>query len=388
MVLARGQAMLSGMKRSRVGRSKKGKRAAKESLVVPVDPSKKEGKKKAKVHEAPITSLLITSIDVLAMSKPISPFAVVTRGSARRTCNQTRLVIVLVGKDEKGSKDLPIDLSAGDKSSSGGKEIRNTLTKEGIHVNATAREFSALNECNINICELKGLADPARGGLIVEGGTVGIDLDIDMARDDGVETAGAQTELAPATRVETHDDSICDDVIIVLLHESPAMHDSLGIELLPVIESTKVVEPATIASRLAEELPRPFNSNDYFAGLGAFLDTIGLPMIMDKLIAHAVPTSEGVVDPNSLALIPHGGTPATVSGEGTSFDDFEGLRDNMLDQDAYDSYDDMDEDPAVRLSGKVVDSSSSSDKGIKVSHARGDDLDLTLRVSRFHIQNM
>ncbi|GMY23534.1 hypothetical protein FCV25MIE_18775 [Fagus crenata] len=327
MVLARGQAMLSGMKRSRVGRSKKGKKAAKESLVVLVDPSKKEGKKKAKVHEALITSLLITSIDVLAMSKPVSPSA---------------------GKDEKGSKDLPIDLSAGDKSSSGGKEIRNTLTKEGIHVNATAREFSALNECNINICELKGLVDPAGGGLIVEGGTVGIDLDIDMTRDDGVETAGAQIELALATRVETHDDSICDDVIIVPLHESPATHDSLGIELLPVIESTKVVEPTTIASRLAEELPRPFNSNDYFAGLGAFLDTIGLPMIMDKLIAHAVPTNEGVVDPNSLALIPHGGTPATVSGEGTSFDDFEGLRDNMLDQDAYDPYDDMDEDPAVR----------------------------------------
>ena len=103
-----------------------------------------------------------------------------------------------------------------------------------------------------------------------------------------------------------------------------------------MIESTKVVEPATIAGRLAEELSRPFNYDDYFAGLGAFLDTmqpsyIGLPMIRDKLIAHAAPTSEGVVDPNNLAFIPHGGTLATVSGDGTSFNDFERLRGDMLD---------------------------------------------------------
>ena len=41
-----------------------------------------------------------------------------------------------------------------------------------------------------------------------------------------------------------------------------------------MIESTKVVEPATIAGRLAEEPSRPFNSDDYFAGLGAFLYTM------------------------------------------------------------------------------------------------------------------
>jgi hypothetical protein len=70
------------------------------------------------------------------------------------------------------------------------------------------------------------------------------------------------------------------------------------LQLPPMIESTKVVEPATIADRLAEELSRTFNSDDYFAGLGAFLDTMrpsyaGLLMIRDKLIAHVVPTSEG-----------------------------------------------------------------------------------------------
>ncbi len=88
----------------------------------------------------------------------------------------------------------------------------------------------------------------------------------------------------------------------------------------PIIESTKVVEPATITVRLAEEPSRPFNSDDYFARLGAFLDTmrpnyVGFPMIRDKLIAHATPTSEGVIDPNNLVLIPHGGTSATVSGD-------------------------------------------------------------------------
>jgi hypothetical protein len=56
-----------------------------------------------------------------------------------------------------------------------------------------------------------------------------------------------------------------------------------------MIESTKVVEPATIAGRLAEEPSRPFNSDDYFAGLGAFLDTmqpsyVSLPMIRDTAV--------------------------------------------------------------------------------------------------------
>ena len=107
----------------------------------------------------------------------------------------------------------------------------------------------------------------------------------------------------------------------------------------PAIESTKVADPATIAGRPTEELSRLFNSDDYFAGLGAFLNTmrpscVGLPMTRDKLIAHAAPTSEGVVDPNNLALIPHGGTPATISGDETSSNDSEGLRGGVLYQDA------------------------------------------------------
>jgi hypothetical protein len=53
-------------------------------------------------------------------------------------------------------------------------DVGNTLPEEGVHINATARELSTLNESNINICEPKGLADPTRGGLIVEGGTSGI----------------------------------------------------------------------------------------------------------------------------------------------------------------------------------------------------------------------
>jgi hypothetical protein len=53
-------------------------------------------------------------------------------------------------------------------------DVGNTLTEEGVHVNATAGEFSTLNESNINICGPKGLVDPARGKLIVEGGTAGI----------------------------------------------------------------------------------------------------------------------------------------------------------------------------------------------------------------------
>ncbi len=163
-----------------------------------------------------------------------------------------------------------------------------------------------------------------------------------------------------------------------------------------IIESTKVVEPATIAGRLAEELFMPFNYDDYFAGLGTFLDTmrpsyVSLPMIQDKLLAHATPTSDRVIDPNNLALIPHGGTPTTVSGDGTSSNDSEGLRGGMLDQDAQDPYDDMDDNLVVKevpapFSGEVVDTSSSSGEGIEVSPARGDDLDLTLRVpySRLH----
>uniref|UniRef100_A0A2N9EE56 Aminotransferase-like plant mobile domain-containing protein n=1 Tax=Fagus sylvatica TaxID=28930 RepID=A0A2N9EE56_FAGSY len=354
------------------GRSKKGKRVAEKSPVAPIDPSK-EGKKKAKVHVDPATSFPITSVDVLATSKPVSPSIVVTIRSARRTRNQSKLVTVPVEKDEKDSKDLPIDISAGDKSPNGGKEtsakavkafagdvdaavdVGNTLTEEGVHVNATTGEFSTFNESNINICEPEGLTDPARGGLIVKGGTAGIDLDIDLAGDDGVETVGAQTELAPGWSG-------------VPPHASLATHDSLGIEFLPMIESTKVVEPTTIADSY-----------------------VGLLMIWDKLITHATPTSERVIDPNNLALISYGGTPATVSGDGTSSNDSEGLRDGMLDQDAQEPYDDMDDNLVVRkvsapFSGEVVDTSSSSGEGIEVSPARGDDLDLTLRVpySRLH----
>ena len=140
----------------------------------------------------------------------------------------------------------------------------------------------------------------------------------------------------------------------------------------------------------------PFNYDDYFVGLGTFLDTmrpsyVSLPMIQDKLIAHAAPTSDRVIDPNNLALIPHGGTPTTVSGDGISSNDSERLRGGMLDQDAQDPYDDMDDNLVVKevpapFSGEVVDTSSSSGEGIEVSPARGDDLDLTLRVpySRLH----
>jgi hypothetical protein len=53
-------------------------------------------------------------------------------------------------------------------------DVGNTLIEEGVHVNATTKEFSTLNESNINIYEPEGLVDPARGGLIVEGGTAGI----------------------------------------------------------------------------------------------------------------------------------------------------------------------------------------------------------------------
>ena len=53
-------------------------------------------------------------------------------------------------------------------------DVGNTLTEEGVHVNAIAGKFSTLSESNINICEPEGLADLARGGLIVEGGTAGI----------------------------------------------------------------------------------------------------------------------------------------------------------------------------------------------------------------------
>jgi hypothetical protein len=31
-------------------------------------------------------------------------------------------------------------------------DVGNTLAEEGVHGNATAREFSTLNESNINIC--------------------------------------------------------------------------------------------------------------------------------------------------------------------------------------------------------------------------------------------
>ena len=73
------------------GRSKKAKKVAEESPVTPIDPSK-EGKKKARVHDAPATSFPITSINVLATSKPVSFSIVVTRGSAKRTRSQSKLV--------------------------------------------------------------------------------------------------------------------------------------------------------------------------------------------------------------------------------------------------------------------------------------------------------
>ena len=118
---------------------------------------------------------------------------------------------------------------------------------------------------------------------------------------------------------------------------------------------------------------------------------VSLPMIRDKLIAHVAPTSEGVIDPNNLALIPHGRTSATISRDGTSSNDSEGLRGGVLDQDAQDPYDDMDDNLVVRevpapFSGEMVDTNSNSDEDIEVSPARGDDLDLTLRVpySRLH----
>ena len=108
-------------------------------------------------------------------------------------------------------------------------------------------------------------------------------------------------------------------------------------------------------------------------------------MIRDKLIELAAPTSEGVIDPNNLAFIPHGGTSATVSGDGTSSNDSKGLRGDVFDQDAQDPYDDMDDNLVVRevptpFSGEMVDTTSSSGEDIKVSPARDDDLDLTLKV--------
>jgi hypothetical protein len=73
------------------GRSKKGKRVVKKSPIALIDPSK-EGKKKARVHVTLATSFPITSIDVLVMFEPVSPSTVVTRGSARRTRSQSKLV--------------------------------------------------------------------------------------------------------------------------------------------------------------------------------------------------------------------------------------------------------------------------------------------------------
>ncbi len=45
---------------------------------------------------APATSFPITSINVLATSEPVSHFIVVTRGSAKRTRSQSKLVTVPV----------------------------------------------------------------------------------------------------------------------------------------------------------------------------------------------------------------------------------------------------------------------------------------------------
>ncbi len=48
------------------------------------------------MHVDPATSFPITSIDVLATSKSVSPSIVVTIRSARRTRNQSKLVTVPV----------------------------------------------------------------------------------------------------------------------------------------------------------------------------------------------------------------------------------------------------------------------------------------------------
>jgi hypothetical protein len=63
----------------------------------------------------------------------------------------------------------------------------------------------------------------------------------------------------------------------------------------------------------------------------------------------------------------------------------------VVDQDAQDPYNDMDDNLVVRempapFSGEMVDTSSSSGEDIEVSPVRGDDFDLTLRVpySRLH----
>uniref|UniRef100_A0A2N9GJG1 Aminotransferase-like plant mobile domain-containing protein n=1 Tax=Fagus sylvatica TaxID=28930 RepID=A0A2N9GJG1_FAGSY len=325
---SKGWAMLSGMKRSQVGRFL-GLTFPRSGLP-PILPS-------LRMKEFQLLLLPSPLLDVLAMSEPVSPSTVVTRGSARRMRSQSKLVIAPIGKDEKGSRDLPINLSVGDKSPSGGKETSAKAVK------AFAGDVDAVVDVG------NALAEEGRvwlilleAELIVEGGTAGIDLDIDLVGNDGVETARAYIELPPIVGVETRNDSIRDDASIVPPHTSPATHDSLG------IESTKVVEPATIASRPTEELSRPFNFDDYFVGLGAFLDTmrsscVGLPMTRDKLIAHAAPTSEG------------------------------------------DPYDDVDDNLVVRevlapFSGEMVDTSSSFGDGVEVSPARGDDLDLTLRV--------
>jgi hypothetical protein len=84
------------------GRFKKGKRIAEESPVAPIDPSK-EGKKKARVHMAPATPFPITSIDVLATSEPVSPSTIVTKGSARRTHSQSKLIIAPVVSNSSAS---------------------------------------------------------------------------------------------------------------------------------------------------------------------------------------------------------------------------------------------------------------------------------------------
>ena len=44
------------------------------------------------MHVVPATSFPITFIDVFVTSEPISPSIVVTRGSARRTRSQSKLV--------------------------------------------------------------------------------------------------------------------------------------------------------------------------------------------------------------------------------------------------------------------------------------------------------
>jgi hypothetical protein len=52
---------------------------------------------------APTTHFPITFIDVLATSEPVSPSTIVTRGSARRTHSQSKLVTAPVVSNSSAS---------------------------------------------------------------------------------------------------------------------------------------------------------------------------------------------------------------------------------------------------------------------------------------------